>query len=135
MGCIKTYAEKKYDIVTSERIGSYTTGKGESWLEETLYRKRSGEYYLKGSGGDDTRWRGTDGVQPLCRAWAESWVFERLGREEYDRIFARPAEPKKKQRITLELPADTYARLTELSESAGVSKTRVIEKLLQESEG
>lgn len=134
MGYIKTFDGKKYDVVTSEKIGSYTTGKGENWLEETLYRKRSGEYYLMGSGGDDTCWRGTDGVQPLCRAWAESWVLECLGKDAYDRIFARPAEPKEKQRITVELPADAYARLTELSESAGVSKTRVIEKLLQESE-
>lgn len=131
-----TYLDgKKYDTRTSHRICTYAHGKAgdPDYVHETLYRKRSGEYYLDGLGGEASRWHGSGGVQPLCRAWAEGWVLGNFGQTKYEEIFCPAINKEDKKRITLELRASVYAKLESLAESAGMSKTAAIEKLIDDA--
>lgn len=51
---------KVYDTSTAQEIGSYANAgnwRDFSHYEETLYRKRTGEYFLHGEGGPMTAYR------------------------------------------------------------------------------
>jgi len=49
----------RYDTDTAVEVGSWHHGySGDfNWCEETLYRTKSGRYFVYGEGGGNTRWR------------------------------------------------------------------------------
>ena len=50
---------KKYDTETATKIGEYSNGYSTSdfhYIDETLYRKKTGEFFLYGEGGPMTRY-------------------------------------------------------------------------------
>lgn len=73
---------KKYDIHDAKLVAEYNNGldssNAESCVEE-LYLKKSGEYFLYGLGGDDTRWSDSneekgEGIKPLTAREAQYWI-------------------------------------------------------------
>lgn len=53
----KIINRKKYDTETAKAVGSWDNGNpGINYVEETLYRKKTGEYFLHGEGGPNTRY-------------------------------------------------------------------------------
>lgn len=89
---------KKYDTETATKTGEWWNGyscNDFSFCKETLYRKRTGEFFLFGDGGAKTRWaqadgdglRGGEGIEPLTEGEAREWAERRLGVDEYESIF------------------------------------------------
>lgn len=94
---------KKYDTTTAKDLAKISADRPTSdfsYFEETLYLKRTGEYFLAGEGGPATKYAtygyGAYGwgekIFPLTRLEALEWGEEKLSADEYIEIFGDPGE-------------------------------------------
>ena len=95
---------KLYDTATAKEIGSYSNGYGAGdfhYLYEALYRKRTGEFFLYGSGGAMTKyrvecgnrcWSGSDDIIPCTEEEAMEWAEEHLDADTYMEVFGEVKE-------------------------------------------
>ena len=95
-----------YNTKTAETIAHNGSGRDvshsdERWFTETLYRKKSGEFFLYGSGGIFTKyakqtglnsWERSEAILPLTEDEAKQWAMNNLGDEGYRDICRRIAE-------------------------------------------
>ncbi|MCD8148624.1 MAG: hypothetical protein LUE92_03455 [Clostridiales bacterium] len=100
----KIINRKKYDTETAERIGTYQTRDDRrdfSCVRETLYRKRTGEYFLYGEGGPKTEyarqvgqttWAGGCEIIPYTEDEAKKWSEKHLSVDRYEEVFGEVAE-------------------------------------------
>ena len=135
---------KLYDTETAKQLGTWSNGGG--WrdfnhCEETLYRKRTGEFFLFGEGGANSKysrrveqntWSGGSEIIPLSAAKAREWAEEKLDTDDYAAIFGMPDEgSEEKDTLCLQLPIDLVAKLRSGASDASVSLTAYIEKILR----
>ena len=83
-----------YDTETATELASYSNGgtwRDFSHFEETLYRKKTGEFFLHGEGGPMTRyaeaqgqnsWSGGERIMPMTYAEAQEWAEKHLDGDE-----------------------------------------------------
>lgn len=94
---------KKYDTETAKELSSWDNGlPGDfSYVSETLYRKKTGEYFLAGHGGARSKyaesigqncWSGGTAITPLTESEAKAWAEDHLDCEEYEAIFGEVEE-------------------------------------------
>jgi len=95
---------KKYDTDTATACGEYNNGLGVgdfNSLSETLYRKKTGEFFLHGDGGAMTRYGKHDGdgmqcggadIVPISEAEAREWGENHLEADEYEALFGEVEE-------------------------------------------
>ena len=137
---------KLYDTEKAKRVGFY--GTPGSWrdfshLEETLYRKRTGEFFLHGEGSPMTKyaksagqnsWSGGEEIIPLTAASARQWAEEHLDADDYAAIFGIPDEGSdKKDTLCIQLPIDLMAKIRAGASEGGTSMTAYVEDLLRRS--
>ena len=115
------------DTDTAKKLGedSYSNpGDFQHWVE-TLYRTKSGKYFLHGVGGAMTKyavcvaqneWSGGEKIIPLDLDSAQRWAEEHLDGDEYIRAFGEPEE-----RTTIMISAATKARLSDIKAKTGKS--------------
>ena len=95
---------RKYDTETATEIAcdkAYPISDGRHY-DETLYRKRNGEFFLYGHGGPLSRysrsvsgsdmWCGGSKVIPLSDEEARSWVESICSYNTYCELFGEPEE-------------------------------------------
>jgi hypothetical protein len=94
---------KKYDTDTAKILGSagYShPGEFNHW-KETLYIKKTGEFFLHGIGGPMSKyahrigpdeWSGGEEIHPLSPEEARKWIEKNLDVEEYEEIFGEVEE-------------------------------------------
>ncbi len=121
-----------YDTETAKLLGedSYSNpGDFQYWVE-TLYRTKSGKYFLHGKGGAMTKyavsvglneWSGGEKIIPLDLESAQAWAEEHLDGDEYIRAFGEPEE-----RTTVLLSAATRAQLSEIKARTGKTFGEII---------
>ena len=124
---------KLYDTETAQEIGADGNGYNCSDFNcvlETLYRKRTGEYFLHGEGGARSRyasregnmWRWGQQIIPLTYDEARDWAEEHLTADEYAEAFGMPDEgDDSKTVLTITLPTQKAAALRQAAEKAGMS--------------
>lgn len=90
---------KTYNTKTAERLASYTNGRSYSdfsFLRESLYRTRRGQFFLAGSGGAMTKYATAcpggsycegDDIILLSKADARKWT-EEFANKQYEEIFS-----------------------------------------------
>ena len=95
---------RKYDTTTAAFIAKRqwgTDGEGQRWLLEALYRKTTGEYFLAGTGGADTRyachpapgeWAPGAKIIPVDPATAAAWCESNIPVEAYEALFGEVPE-------------------------------------------
>ncbi len=94
---------KMYNTETAKEIGRYSSGNhGDfSRIEETLYRKKNGEFFLLGDGGPMTRYARTceDGsigwgeeIIPMTLVEAKKWCERYLSVSKYIKLFGEVEE-------------------------------------------
>ena len=93
---------KMYNTETAKEISTHRMYPGEfREKEETLYRKKTGEFFLAGSGGPRSpyavqcsynTWTGGSGIIPLSEDGAKDWLMEHGAVEEYIEAFGEPEE-------------------------------------------
>ena len=94
---------KKYDTDTAKPVVEWNNGRNYTdfgWCSETLYRKRTGEFFLHGQGGARSiygKWVGDcvcngEDISPLSLEEAKEWAEENLSADKYEEIFGEVEE-------------------------------------------
>ena len=143
----KIINNKVYDTATATWIGSSDNGYEYNELAysgETLYRKRTGEYFLHGEGGPMTsyavrtgsnNWRGSERITPISYAAARQWAEDHLSADAYESEFGAVTEDDSQVTITLSLRADTVEALRRAAAEEGVPMSTYVERLLRPAAG
>ena len=95
---------KMYDTETAQEIGCDSNGMGRDdlWFEEeTLYRKKSGEFFIDGHGG------------PLSRYSKPNGSFSRCGTRELVPLSVEEAKAWVERHCTADVYIDTFGTVTE----------------------
>ena len=95
---------KKYDTSTAKRVGNFWNGLCDGdfrSLNETLYKKKTGEFFLHGEGGGLSKycrkigqnsWTGGSAIVPITIGEAKSWAETHLSSDEYEDYFGQVEE-------------------------------------------
>ena len=89
---------KKYSTETAKEIESYWNGHGSNnfnHLSETLYQKKTGEFFLHGEGGPMTKYSSAYGsmlcdgemIIPMTVEQAKKWAEKHMTAEKYEEAF------------------------------------------------
>lgn len=141
---MKKYINNKvYDTETAQEIGSCANGgswRDFSHYEETLYRKRTGEFFLFGQGGPMTSyrvssgqnsWSGGSAIRPLTVAEAQDWAQEHLDTDEYDAAFGAIAEDESLELVAYRIKASNAERVRRAMSATGKSAGAIIDELIE----
>lgn len=95
---------KMYNTETAKVVGSWSNNysyRDFSYCEETLYLKKTGEYFLHGVGGAMSKysqscgqnaWSGGKEIIPMTETEAKKWAERHLTTDEYQEIFGEVEE-------------------------------------------
>ena len=129
---------KMYDTDTATKLASWCNMQDFSnfnYVDETLYKKRTGEYFLYGEGGPMTKyavstgsnsWSGGEMIIPLTLSAAQEWAEEHLDGDDYQKIFGEVAEDDSRTVLSVSLPASVASRIRMLASEKGVSVSALI---------
>lgn len=132
---------KVYDTETAKDLASWDNGiYGDlDSISETLYRKRTGEFFLFGEGGARSKyaksvmnntWSGGCKIIPLTWEAAKEWAETHLCADDYDAIFGEIAEDDSRTIITLSMSANAIDRAKRAASQIGMSLSAYIESLI-----
>lgn len=134
---------KVYDTDTARDMGgdSYGNYRDFSHWSETLYQKRTGEFFLHGEGGPMSRyaetvgqngWSGGEKIIPLSPAKAREWAEEHLSADEYEAAFGLPDEDAEDVVLYVKIPAATMAKLKAQAAERGASVMEIVNEMLRQ---
>lgn len=136
---------KLYDTDTARELGVWSnTWDSRSWSYEceTLYLKRTGEFFIHGHGGPQTKyavsldqnnWSSGEKIIPISREKAMEWAEKNLRAEEYSDIFGIPSEDEEDAQLHVVIPAQLMAALRAKASENGESLTSLVQRILKES--
>lgn len=135
---------KVYDTKKAKEMGSYANYG--SWrdfnhLEETLYKKKTGEFFLFGEGGPATRyaepegqnsWSGGSRIMPMTYDEAKAWAEKHLDAEEYEEIFGEIVEDdgSGKQVVSISVSPAKWEMAKREAAKKGIGISEYIESLI-----
>lgn len=135
----KIIGGKRYNTETAKYIGSAQSNCGVTdfkYFEESLYLKKTGEFFLHGEGGpaskyakefDGSMW-GDEKIIPLSQEEARDWGEKYLEVEKYEEVFE--VEEEGNVLFSVLLPETLYAELKAEAEEKNISmKEVVVERL------
>lgn len=134
---------KKYDTETAHEVGSWDNGLYSSdfgMMTETLYRKRTGEYFLYGYGGPTTRYASQEGngsygygesIEPLTVDAAMSWAEERLGADEYESEFGEIGEGDGDVAVSFRISGAARTLLKREASRTGRTQSSIVDGLIR----
>lgn len=134
---------KVYDTDKARELGtdSYSSPRDFNYWHETLYQKRTGEFFLYGEGGpmsryarsiDQNSWSGGEKIMPLSAANARKWAEDHLDTDDYEKIFGLPDEDAEPVLLSMQLPAILAAKARQRAVEDGVALTAIVERALTE---
>lgn len=137
---------RQYDTEKAQRIGSWDNGMSGGDLDymgETLYRKRTGEFFLEGCGGARSSYAEVDGnmmapgcrIVPLTFDQARSWAEEHLPPERYESAFGAVDEDAGKQYFNCGLEAPVMKMLKDAAAKEQKSMSDIIAWLIVQKYG
>ena len=133
---------RTYDTDTARRVGGTDNGVAYGDLDyemETLYRKRTGEYFIHGEGGARTRyatqdclggWTGGDAVTPLPYETARRCAESNLDADMYESEFGVPDEGGEPVQVLAKVSPAARARLDAECSRTGQARSAIVESLL-----
>lgn len=124
-----------YDTSTAKKIGEYDNGLQRTdfaYYEETLYRTKSGKYFVYGWGHANSKygeWHGNSGgsgeeIRPYTYQEAVEWAEEYLSGEDYEAAFGVPDEGYYAQ--TISIPYEIKYKLDKLQSETGKSISQIV---------
>ncbi len=135
---------KLYDTDTAKELGFWDNGyfpNDSNYCAEWLHRKRTGEYFLYGKGGANSKyaefagsnsWTSGRSFIPMTYEDARRWAEEKLDTEEYASIFGMPSEgDDSKTVVTITISSVKEAAIRQAAEKEGISFSAYIEKYTQ----
>lgn len=133
---------KVYDTNTAQRVGYWSnnlTYRDFSWCEETLYRKKTGEYFLHGEGGPASRyaeavgtnsWGSGERIMPLTYKEASEWAEKHLDGDEYEQIFGAVSEDDTRKTVAYSLSVSAVEALRRMSEEQGKPASEILDAMI-----
>ncbi len=132
---------KRYDTEKAERVGERDNGlfPGDlDYYSETLYKKRTGEFFLHAEGGPRSRcakrvgsgWAGGEELCPLPFEEARAWAEGNLTADEYAGLFGEPDDGGETVAAMLKLSASAKARLEREAAKTGKTQSAIVEELI-----
>lgn len=134
---------KKYDTDTAQKVGWWGAEYAVNdfyFYEETLYRKRTGEFFLHGSGNAASKyakrvemntWAGGEEIIPLTYDAAREWAEEHLEVDDYEKVFGEVSEDEgEKRSTTVSLSVSALEKAKREASKAGVFLSDYIESLI-----
>lgn len=130
---------KAYDTTTAKEMARWSDGmsfRDFTHVEEVLYQKRTGEFFLHGAGGPSTRyavssglncWSGGEKIIPLTWDSAREWAEEHLDADEYEKIFGPVVEDDSRTVVTMSLSVSALERAKRAASQAGLTLSAYIE--------
>ena len=136
---------KRYDTSTAEEIATATHGyKSEfSYYEETLYCKRTGEYFLYGYGHGESKyakqvlgaWGPGEDIIPMTYEQAREWAERNLDAEEYEREFGEVPESEGEDVVlSVRVSPATRERLRRMAAESGRSQGDLLDEIVARAE-
>lgn len=130
-----------YDTDTATKLGSWYNGCYSSdfdYVQEELYRKRNGEYFLYGEGGAASAYSkacpggvcGSESIVPLDLDEAEEWAQEHLSAEKYEAAFG-PVSEGGSVLIAVNVSEEAAERLNRVAEEKGVTRQSLLAGLVE----
>lgn len=138
---MRKYINRKcYDTETAQLVGHWDNGEqvgSFSHVEEELYRKRGGEYFICGHGGAMTSYaEPCDGnmgsgsaIKPVSAEWARYWAEAHLDADEVEAEWGEPAEDDRES-VNVWVCPEAKAALTAECRRTGDTQAKVVERLL-----
>lgn len=137
---------KKYDTETAKFKGKYDNGLGGTdldWYEESLYLKRTGEFFLYGVGNARSKyseacgsnwWSGSSDIIPLSLNEAMKWSETHLDGDEYEAIFGEVEETGDGvSPLVVYLPDELIEKLKQTAKTANISVSDCVKDALNKS--
>lgn len=137
----KVIKGRMYDTETAQLMGSWDAPCSVTdfdWYEESLYKKRTGEFFIHGSGNARSPYAresygsatGGEGIRLLSYAEAQEWAESHLDADGYEAIFGEVPEDAEQAALTVFVSAAAKAKLEREAARRGVSQRRVVEDMI-----
>jgi len=130
---------KKYDTETAYMVGQWENMYDVSnfhYFSESLYKKRTGEYFLHGEGGarsqyaetvGQNEWRGGEKIIPLTYDNARKWAEEHLSVDVYESEFGEVSEDDDTTiAVTVRVPQSTKDAIDKLAARTGRTRGDIV---------
>ena len=139
---VKIIGGKKYNTDTAEKVGGYWNGlspRDFGSCSETLYKKRTGEFFLYGEGGpmtkyrvciDSNSWSGGEKIIPMTFDEARQWAEEHLGTDEYEAAFGEVSEDGETKGVMYSLPVSAIEKVKRKATEKRCSASQIISELI-----
>lgn len=129
-----------YNTETAKEIGTHDSGYSHNdfnYFTESLYRSKSGKYFLHGEGGANSKygkWRGNSGgageeIRAYTPDEAREWAEEHLTADEYIAEFGEP-EDDESETLNIYISAKAKRRLEQLRSESGKSISKIVEDMI-----
>lgn len=134
---------KLYNTETARQLGCYENiadAGNFSHYEETLYRKKTGEFFLYGKGGpaskyservEQNTWFGSSDIIPISYENARQWAEDHLAADNYQEIFGEVSEDAEDRLINFMVSAALDKKLTDKAAELGTSKSDILRRLIE----
>ena len=139
----KIINNKVYDTATARKVGTWCSAELPNdiqYVEETLYRKKNGEYFLHGFGGPASvysRPAALDGsisgekIMPLSYEQARQWSENKLSAEVYESVFGAIQEDGSRVDAHVSISASVWDAAKREASRRGVNVSDLVESLLK----
>lgn len=131
---------KVYDTDTARHIGWWENEQSDlDYVQETLYCKRTGEYFLYGEGGARTKystmqgansWSSGEMIIPLTYDAAREWAENHLETEKYLKEFEIESDDESKTKRSFYISNMNVEKLKEYARKNELSVSESLDKLL-----
>lgn len=139
----KVIKGKVYDTEKAKFLAiwtNYGSWRDFNHIEESLYQKKTGEFFLHGEGGPATKYAETVGqnewgygerIMPMTYEEAQKWAEKHLDGDEYEKIFGEVIEEDgEKQVVSISINSSKWEAAKREAAKKGISISEYIESLL-----
>lgn len=141
----KIINNKVYDTGTARKVGTWCSSedpRGFQYVEETLFRKKNGEFFLHGLGGpasvyrvatSENSWKTGEKILPLSFDQARQWAESKLSAEEYEAAFGPVQEDGSRSNVHMSIPAGLWEATKQEASRRGVNVSELVESILRKN--
>jgi hypothetical protein len=133
----KVIMNKLYSTESARAVGyhQYLNPSDCHWYRETLYRKRTGEYFLHGEGGamslygkkvGQNEWTGGETIMPLAYERARDWAEKHLDADDYQEEFGTVSEGDERTVLSVSIEAGLADRIRREAQEKGLTVSALI---------
>lgn len=135
---------KKYDTETAKEVGFFENEYNSNdfnFVKETLYLKRTGEFFLYGEGGANSKYARQCGSNswtygsefiPLDFQSAKLWSEDYLDVDTFEEYFGEVVEDDEKRVVSFSISLTSHERLKREASKQGIKFSEMLEKIINE---